>query len=270
MPHIIAATDFSATAENAIEYTCQLALHLNADVTLLHCFSFPVLFSETPIPPPIAEVQTDAEQSMAQLLARYKAAYPQINFQSLVAYGEVIDTINDHTKVGGAPVMVIVGNNYNQENKAWLDSNLIQTFRHLNYPVLAIPSGTDYTQVRKVGFAYDNVYAGSEDALVNLRQICQLLDAELHILHNNAESTTNGGVLNNQASEVLNAVSPIFHGTNEKDMTQAVAGFVSRYGIDWLVMMPRKHSFFESLFHRSSAKILVNNIQIPLMALHER
>jgi nucleotide-binding universal stress UspA family protein len=50
---------------------------------------------------------------------------------------------------------------------------------------------------------------------------------------------------------------------------EAIEDFIEKNEIDWLVMIPRKHSFFEGLFHKSHSKAIARRVRIPLVALHE-
>jgi nucleotide-binding universal stress UspA family protein len=51
------------------------------------------------------------------------------------------------------------------------------------------------------------------------------------------------------------------------DVEQAIQNFIESNDIDWVVMIPRKHSFFQGLFHRSHTRAVANHTSIPIMAL---
>ncbi len=59
MPLIIAATDFSDIAQNAVKYACNLAIAQKADLLILHSYIMPVMFSDVPIP---AALVNDAQK----------------------------------------------------------------------------------------------------------------------------------------------------------------------------------------------------------------
>jgi nucleotide-binding universal stress UspA family protein len=44
---------------------------------------------------------------------------------------------------------------------------------------------------------------------------------------------------------------------------------VNNHPIDMLIMLPKKHSFFASLFHKSQSKEMAYHSHIPLLALHQ-
>lgn len=271
MPFIIAATDFSSVADNAVKYACDLALAQNADITILHTYSVPLTLGDMTVPLPASEFWEEAEVTIDKLIADLRHQYPQIAFRKAVIYGNVIDAIYEFVGDNEPPMFVVVGNSYSQENPSWMDSTLLEAFRSLKYPILAIPPDTKYEQVRKIGFVYDNELGGSEHALQQLAQLTLTLGAELHI-HNNQPEPEEGDMsveINNGARGLLMPANPLYHYTYGEDIDSSILDFVAKYHLDWLIVMPRRHSFFENLFHKSHTKAIVNTSYIPIMALHE-
>lgn len=268
MPAILVATDFSPVADNALRYACKLALHQDADIAILHTYALPVLIGDMTMAMPIADFQEDAEQRMKKLVASIRQDFPQITFRGSVVYGDIIDAINDLT-INEAPALVIVGNGYSLDNPAWIDSTLLEALRELNYPVLAVPDNITYEQVRKIGFVYDNDPEGSLEATRQLADLTTKLGAELHIYTAQTDDSEEDIDINEAAREQLAPANPLYHHTREENVDDGVLTFIGKYQIDWLVVMPRHHSFFESLFHKSHTKALVNSVFIPVLALHE-
>jgi nucleotide-binding universal stress UspA family protein len=271
MPIIIAATDFSDVSENALHYACRLAMPLQAQIVVLHSYVIPVMFSDIPIPNPANDTGRIAQESMDALLGRFQEEYSSIGLSGKVLYGDIIGGVNELVGDGPSPFLVVVGNNYDADNQVWSDSNLFQTFKHMQYPVLAIPKNCVYKPIAKIGFAYDNVYEGSDIALLLLREMCAALSTELHVINGvkDAISMDNEPSLNSEATTVLQSAGPHYHFVHNEDIDTAIVHWASTNQIDWLAILPRKHSFFESLFHKSHTKILVNHANIPLLALHE-
>ena len=270
MPYILTATDFTDTADNAVHYACKLALFQNIDILLLHCYTIPVMFSEMPVPTPTSDAEGVAEESMNLFLTTLKSTYPQLTINSAIIYGDIVDAIEDYTEKNGPPMLVVTGNNNSEDNQAWMDSTLLEALRHLRFPVLAVPPGTEYRRVRKIGFAYDNKYEGSDIALVELRELTTLMNAELHVLYAEHDAMTREATheINQPAKTILSPVAPLYHVFYEKDTDAAIMEFAAKYQIDWLAIMPRKHSFFEGLFHKSHTRVIVNFSQVPVLALH--
>ena len=273
MPFIIAATDFSDVAENAIHYACKLALTQNAQVNLIHSFIVPVMFSDIPMPASlINDAQDDAESQMTKLVEEMSASYPLLTIAGKVIYGDTVNAIEEYTEEYDDPWMVVVGNSIASETATWPDSTLIDAFKHLKYPVLAVPPAASFDPVRKICFAFDNKHNGNDKALKQLAAISQNINAELHVLNAQPDvhNQDNNMDFDEHAKTLLASVDPHYHLVYEvADINQAIEQFIEQNNMDWLIMIPRKHSFFEGLFHKSHTRSVAHHSHIPILALHE-
>lgn len=271
MPLIIAATDFSAVAENAIRYACSLAQAQNCRVIIVHSFNIPVMFSDIPMPGTIVnDAQNDAEEQMKKLVDSISAAYAGVPISGQVIYGTAINAVDDLADEISTPWMVVIGNNNQGENNTWPESVLMDSFRKLAYPVLAVPGAQHYRQVKKICFAFDNKHKGDDVAFGQIASLAGLFNAELHVLHVQPDAAARQEI-DSDAKAKLAAASPQYHFVyGVADVDAAINDFINVNGMDWLVMIPRRHSFFEGLFHKSHIKSIAHSSSIPVLALHER
>jgi len=59
-----------------------------------------------------------------------------------------------------------------------------------------------------------------------------------------------------------------FHFIENESVQEAINDFIDHNDMDLLIMLPKKHSFFESLFRRSQTKEMLYHSHIPILALH--
>ena len=271
MPVIIAATDFTDAAANAVHYACKMAVEFNADIVVLHTFLYPIMFSDVPIPAPMIDEQKAAEAQMEQFTDHLRAAYPGLTISSKIIYGDIQDGIEEYAEANTNPLLVVIGNGYTQENPAWMESALMLALRHLEYPLLAVPADAAYKGVQKICFAYDNKYAGSDVALIKLRELSSFFNTRLTVLmaQTNPSAGEYTNIINPGAKTILEQANPeynIVHGTH---IDEAISDHLAQYATDWLAVMPRRHSFFANLFHKSHTEVIINNVCLPVLALHE-
>jgi nucleotide-binding universal stress UspA family protein len=269
---IVTATDFSEVAENAVAYACKLAAAQNARVMIIHSFVIPVMFSDVPMPGSlITDAQNDAEEQMAKLVAAMTAANPGITVNGKVIYGDTVDVLDDVAGADSNPWMIVVGNSGPGEAGSWPDSTLMNVFKKMEHPVLAVPPKYGYGTVRKVCFAFDNKHKGTDAALAQLTELAQRLHAELHVLTIQPRTAEGSSVdIDGDAQHGLAAANPIYHSVYDtEDIDKAIKDFTAKNNIDWLIMIPRKHSFFEGIFHKSHIKAIAHDSAIPILALHE-
>jgi nucleotide-binding universal stress UspA family protein len=272
MPLIIAATDFSAIAENAVNYSCNLAVTQNAAVLILHTYFFPVMFSDIPIPASmIDDTQHHAERKMKALTHNLQTLYPGLQINGKVVYGNVIDTIEEYATSNTASWIATIGNSNTLEENAWFESTLKDASKSVRCPLLAIPPEAAYKPVLKICFAYDAQRPVNQPALHQLKEMAVVMNAELHILNVQAQGTgtVTELVVDEKMNELLLPAKPYYHFEHAADIDEAIMNFNQTNAIDWLVIMPQKHSFFEGLFHKSHTKVIAQNSTIPILLLHE-
>ncbi len=271
MPVIIAATDFSQTSENAVNYACKLAATQNAQVIIIHAFMIPVMFSDIPMPGNIiTDAEKGAEDEMNKLTARMNTAHPGLAIEGRVIYGNLVEALEDYTGEKNSPWLVVVGNS-RAEGTKWPDSSLLGTLRELAYPVLAVPPAASYNNIKNICFAFDNKHKADDMALQQVSSYANRLNATLHVLNIQADHSGDGPQeINAEAAGQLAAANPQYHFVyGASDVDKGINDFITGNDIDWLVMIPRKHSFFEGLFHKSHTKAVAHHSHIPILAVHE-
>ncbi|MBL7717959.1 MAG: universal stress protein [Flavipsychrobacter sp.] len=274
MSTIIAATDFSSIGENAVRYACQLAKQHNASLVVVHSFIIPIAFSETPMPVmPIDESRDIAEDRMKKELNELKRAFPEVNMVGKIMYGDIVDCLKEYIEEEGAPWLIVLGNSgTGEEASLWLGSTALSALKNLDHPVITIPAGCSYTEVKKICFACDYKHVTGHLPTQHLLELVNNTGAELHVLnidHNDQGVTPDTPLETEELRNYLAPAHPQYHFVDSSNTDEAINAFVEQNQMDWLVVIPHKHSFFEGLFHKSHVKAMVRMSHVPIVALHE-
>jgi nucleotide-binding universal stress UspA family protein len=274
MPAIITATDFSEIGSNAVRYACHLAKDNNASVTVVHSFIVPIAFSDTPMPVmPIDDSKDIAEGLMKKELNALKAQFPDLQLVGKIMYGDIIDCLQEYIEEEEKPWIVVLGNSgTGDESSLWLGSTALSALKSLQYPVVAIPPGVSYNGVKKICFACDYKHVTGHLPSAQLLDIVNHTKAELHILnvdHENKTIDADTPLETEKLNQYLAPAKPQYHFVDDTNTDEAINAFVSDNQMDWLVVIPHRHSFFEGLFHKSHVKAMVRMSQVPIVALHE-
>lgn len=273
MSLIITATDFSDVAAKAVNYACQLAATYNASVQVVHSYIIPVTISDTPIPVmPVNDGQHIAEERMDKLLKGLKESFPGLDITGKVSYGEIVDCLQDYAEQSN-PWLIVLGNSGSGNTSLWIGSTVISALKNLSCPVVAVPPNAVYRPVKKICLAIDYKKISQKFPAEQLLSLVQETNAELHVLHigHNNKDLNEESILDTESLHTMLAmVKPEYHFSDSEAIDEAIQSFVSVAHIDWLVITPHKHSFWESLFHKSTTKAIAGISHIPLIALHEK
>jgi nucleotide-binding universal stress UspA family protein len=273
MSVVITATDFSSIAKNAVHFACHFAQSLNASLTVVHSFIIPVTFNDNPMPVmPIEEGRLLAEEQMAGLVRELKQSFPGLDVNQYITYGDITDSLQEYTQ-STMPLAIVVGNSSSEDPTYWLGSNLMATLKNLPYPVIAVPPEASYKPIHKLCFACDFKEVSAHLPATDLINLVNLTGAELHVLnvdHDNKEFGTQTPIESTALHQMLAPVQPQYHCIDNVDVAEGIQNFVETNKMDWLIVVPHKHPFFESLFHKSRTKAIVRLSHIPVVALHEK
>lgn len=269
MQLIITATNFSKVATNAVHYACALAATQNAKVVILHSFVMPVLFTDVPIPASLVDdEQKDATNLINQLVAELQAKHPGLDVSGKVVYGNTLDILANLADDISNPWMMVIGNSGMSDENIWSESVLMDALRGLTCPVLAVPPGVSYAPVGKLAFAMDSKPAGYGLASQQLASVVAALGAAFHIIH--AATPDEANKPEPAQNPAFEALKPVYHKiAPTADTDSSILEFVSSNGMGMLAVMPRRHSFFDALLHKSHTKELVHHCPVPILAVHE-
>lgn len=274
MSAIITATDFTDIANNAVHYACGLAADTKTPLILMHSYTAPIApVHESPMPVvSLEESKSIAQEQLDDLAKELFEQYPDVAITKKISYGDITDNLKDCIKEHDAS-MVILGNSSSDDSNFWLGSNLLNTLRNLERPVVAIPQGYAYKKVEKIAFACDFEKVSEHLPANNLVELVLKAQGELHVLnvdHNNRNFDADTPYEYAQLHELISAAKPVYHNIDSADVEEGINSFVVEKDMDWLVVVPHRHNFFESLFHKSQTKAIVRHAKIPIVALHEK
>src|SRR5215203_1904578 len=275
MKTIIVPTDFSPIAKNAMNFAADMAININASLMLLHVYQVPVSMTDVPVVMVSAE---ELRKSSEAKLQEIKEAVMHITSGKIKIYtearlGDVADELEDvcqHIQ----PFAVIMGTRgENGVERILFGSTTLTAIRHLKWPVIVVPPGKEYgTGIKKIGFACDFDKVIESTPIQFIKNMVKEFRAELHVLNvdhdgkNFKPGTPEESVMLHTLLEDLN---PNYHFIENVDIEDGINAFVEENHIDLLITIPKKHTFLDNLFKKSSTKQLVTQSHVPVMCVHE-
>ncbi len=267
MNTILLATDYSPAAQNAATYAANLALHLNASLEMVHAYTIPFAYTDAPVPLlNIEEIQRIAEESMASERVRIRQLFPELHCTTKILPGDIIDCLSERIEEH-SPLLVVMGTSGNNADSFLWGSMAVKALRQLKGPVLAIPVQAAWEPVQRICFAADYEQVSAQTPCEEVLRWSRQMNAALDIVHvDKPGAHTPPPTL---LLEALHPLNPAFHSLAADHLEAAVASFLRERKVDWLLIIPRKYGFFESLFHKSRTKLLATVSNVPVLALHQ-
>lgn len=269
---LLVAVDFSDVSTNAAEYAANLALDIHANLMLLHVIQIPVMYGEVPMPiGSYEEVIDEAHQQMQGFVRKLNNAFGEKVFiQYEIKTGSPVYEIAGWAEKEH-PLLVVTGTRgLGNLERFLLGSVSLSLTGECPVPLLIIPEAYTYRHVRKIGFATDlkEVVNRTPDGLIS--KFTELLQAELCLVHNAANyQEYEPDVMEEEMllDTMFTKQRHSFHFTHEALTEEAIIKFARENQIDWLMILPGKHGFFNELFGHQHSREFILHAEIPIVAL---
>lgn len=271
MKTIIGATDFSAAAMNAASYAWDMAKAIGADLHFLHSFQLPVSYSDVAIMMSVDEMQHIAEADLKNFITELKqkkgAEVPVTGEVRMGAFFQELETLCEEYR----PYAVILGSQgTTAAERFFFGSHAVKAMKNLNWPLITVPPGASFHAIKRIGLACDFNKVVDTMPVEEIRQLLTDFNAELHILNTAPKENFDPEVVfeSGMLQEMLEGVTPHYHFITHENTDTGILEFAEQNGIDLLLVLPRRHSLFDSLVHKSHTREFVLHSHVPVMALH--
>ncbi|GAC1399866.1 MAG: universal stress protein [Sediminibacterium sp.] len=276
MRAILVPTDFSATSHNAAMYALELAKQLGVTkLVLYHSYQAPL--SIDPTVPAMQLLDMDllkegSREGLQQFKLQLQAFCPkEIILDTFNEFGLLTDGLDNVCMQTDADLIVMGITGGNAVEETLFGSNTISVAKHSTVPVIIVPSKAAFTRIGKVLFACDLKKVAESTPVQPIKNILDTTGAKLFVLNVDRHKTYDEETsLESQVLDtLLEGYHPEYHFISSKDFTEAINNFALEKQIDLIIVVPRKHGFFEDLFTRSHTKMLAFHSHVPLMVVHE-
>ena len=273
MKTIIAAINFSSTSLNALNYATDMAVELKASLLITHIVEVAV----TSINVPVIDIGLDELVHDAQI----KLESLKKELLKRTGYKIIIDTelsigflqselINICNKVK-LFTLVVVQEERTLTEVSFIGIGAIEATQALNCAVLIIPPNVAFKKIKRIGFACDLTVV-YELPVSFLEELLHGFNASLDIIHvsRNMSEQVKSFVAATLMKENLKSLNPSVHFIINKSIKEGVEKFATQNQKDLILVMHRKRSFFQSLFHKSESKRLELSADQPILNIPEK
>ncbi|HET6244406.1 MAG: universal stress protein [Bacteroidetes bacterium] len=272
MKNILFPTDFSSDANNALEYALELAKLNSAKIILLNAYHMPYNRADIMVSV-MGILKEDSEAGLKQTLERIKKnpRFADINCETKSRIGDVVSVCAELIKDEDIDLIVMGTKGASGVLETIIGSNTASVVKNVACPVLAVPSNARYTTPRKIGFAYDLKEIKNAKDLRFLSQLIKIFNAELQIysvIPEFEQEVIEKSQVQLKLSEYFNNVKTEIYFAVKGDIIEGIRELVESNKPDWTVMLAKKYTLFETIFHTSMTKTMVFQTDKPLLVLH--
>lgn len=278
MKTILVPVDFSGNSKNAMDYAILLANKMNMKLLLLHAFH-----------PSMVEALVDAHKIAAnreitgtpdQLKNELKiwkdavtSTEKNISCETIFSESDLPDAIIDLMTEQTIDLIVMGTKGASGLKEVFVGSNTSWVIEKINVPVIAVPAGYEFNDIKHIVFATD--YHDSDiDSIQFLVKFSRHFDAKLDIVHiadGDLKPRFEDDLLEHFMEQVKGAVTfdaMSFHLLDGSNVKERLNEFISKQKADLFAISTEERFLVGSLFNRGLTKKFAHHLQIPLLAFH--
>jgi len=279
MNTIIACTDFSNNATNAVLYAAALAKATEARLVLFHHFSYPVPATDLPAVFPnvfVDEMAAGFERRLQELKDDLAQSY-SIEIDCVVRSWDLPSDLDEVFQAEQADLVVMGMHGQSAVVNALYGSVTSSAIRRGKLPLLVVSRGVVFHPVKKILFPFDDHAIPNTETVQALRDLALAFDTYIEVftlldLQKTPELVPQGG-LSAAKSKLQTLFTGIRHGysyENENAVDKGILYEAARSSADMVAMIPHHHSFLSNLFNQSETQRVAATITLPLLVLGEK
>jgi nucleotide-binding universal stress UspA family protein len=275
MKAILAPTDFSETSINAIDYAVEIAKSGQAKLVLFNSYRLPVVTSETALLiPSIEELEQNSRENLARIKKDIHGKHGNgLAIECVSSCGFAVEEINRYARENNIGLIVVGMQGAGYMTERFFGSTTTSLMQVAGCPVLSIDKQVRFKNPKKIVLASDYLDTGDKDVLSPLRDFVKLFNSHVYVLNvitpsearPEVEETVNDYI---SFEDSLKGMEHTFHYIKDKDVVKGINDFVIERKMDMIVMIPRKHSVFETLFNEPVTRKMAFHSSLPLLTLH--
>lgn len=278
MKTILVPTDFSETAKNAAVYAISFAKQVRADkIILYNAFQTPVVTDPNMALVDVIDID-ELKKNSEDHLERFKTillpfcAETQITIETLSEYGMVSVDITEICDSNKIDVIVMGVTGAGKLTETLIGSFAIDVARHSHVPVIIVPPGAYYSEIKEIMLACDFSKVLESTPIAPITQILDETGAKFFVVnidHKNKHFTPDTPFESLMLDTMLHQYNPEYIFLDNIDFVEAINKAALEKEVDLIITIPKKMGWFDSLFHKSHTKQLAYHSHVPVMVVHE-
>lgn len=258
---VILLTDFSNPAKNAISYAID-AFGESVEYNLVNAFyartSSATLLDLNDM------LAKESEQGLTEEKAWIESKYADKNLsiKTHSIFGSPIDAIKKFKRAGEADMVIMGTKGASGVDAVLFGSVASSVIRATVTPVISVPPSSKYEGFGELVFATDGEDIANTEVLTPLNQLQKQFNSEVDVF-----SVEKNGEHTNLAAMNLNIENAHYSTVQSDNVVEEITSFCKEKNADLLVILPKHTGFFDRLFHKSISKELIEQAQMPILAL---
>lgn len=266
---IIATTNFSEIATNAVHYAAKLAQVTGSKLLLFNAFSLSIHSSNSRISSDGLDQEINRSLWKLKTLSSELSNLFSIEIEVHCAFSpleEELSLLIESRQIE----LVVMGMAEKSLEQELMGNSTTSVIKNINIPVLAVPEAAHFSNVKKILFALESTSLSTVTRFRWFTKIVLKLKSEIEFFsvdkkvaklllqQKDADSTIDPN---------LTDIKHLYKKIKSSDVIDEIKLEIKNYNADLLVMVPKEYGFWDSILHISKTRTLAAGLEIPLLSL---
>ena len=277
MKTILFPTNFSDLSFNAFNYALEYAIKSNSKIVVFHSYN-----SDESVPIDLRayyeEMEIENFKNKKDTFPPFEKIIKEKNIEGLkvkyiVQEGDFVESIKKYIAKREEKIdMVIMGTkSSNKLMELFVSTNTIKVLEEINKPVMAVPEEARFDGViDNMAFLVD--YKEDErEPLQAIIEQAREFNAKLHVIHfdlAHSESVVPQMDAFKNSLEVAEFNNVEFVSIDSIDIRKSLSEYCDANKIDMVCLINYERNFYQRLFTYSLSQELINNMDLPILAIY--
>nr|AWJ66268.1 putative universal stress protein [uncultured bacterium] len=276
MKNILLPTDFSENSLNAINYALELFRSFEIDFFVLNVqkvsgYTTSELMTAAPSSSIYQGVLEDNKLKVQNLVKKLalENSSEKFNFEALLDYDVFTDALRQAVKSHEIDLIIMGTNGATGTKEAIFGSNTLKVIRNVNCPLLVVPEGYSFQNIKSVLFSNNAKMKISFAGLKPLKSILRRFKPVINVLEITEENIPLQEVESDFSIEdTLNEFEFKYFEIKDVPLLSAIKTFQQLIPIDLHALFIEKEGFIDRLIFGSATSAINYNSDKPLLIMH--
>lgn len=273
MPRFLVPVDFSTVSVNAALYAVQMAEKMPIKEVVLYNVTekTEIDLDESSKQTPISEFLANNLRSLENLqVSLFEMGLSPMEIVAEI--GELPERIKPVIEKQKIDMVVMGITGHSSYGDSVFGKNALTIAKANTCPVMIVPPDAFFKGSKKIAMAVELKDVNKTVAIGPIKKWLDVLMPELHFVYVGASSEND--LTEEQKSEkakleeIFKDYKSVFNFLPQQNFSEGINTFIEENAIDQIVVFPKKHGVFESLFAGNHAKKLAYHSHIPVLTIH--
>lgn len=263
MKKILVPTDFSKTADLALDYAIKLAKCFDSEIHLLHSYDVP--HSGATLMVNIDSLmEKDAIENLENCLARVKEKSPDLNITTHAKSGSPDDAVIRFLKTHEMDIVIMGTTGASGIKGMIFGSNTSGLIKNIETPLLVVPNKSDQEDPVRIGISTDLKFGVNDEIYNPVREIALAFGSKVSFF--NVNDLHNDQKLDAMEKDFGTDIDFVYG----HDLEEGINEYLDDSDTNLLVLISEKHSLSHKIFKPSMTKTMAKNARVPMLILSQK